>query len=184
MGPHSGSEWNDSPTSEFRQVPPAGPPPQMYQKQSMSPVVVVLLTVMVMVIVGLIALVAFLVLPRLTGGSAAPVTSTVSATETADSGPRPAQPPVQPAAPAAPAGSFECSNAGGGQLSRSAVGSSVTSCEFAASVRSAYLASGGRGESLVVEAFSPVTGTVYTMNCAGGPPVVCTGGNNAVVYIY
>lgn len=190
--------WNDPPTSEFRPVQPAGygpggpagyggPPP----KQGMSAVAVVALTVGVMLLIGLIVLAAFLVVPRLTGNSAAPVTSTVSATATAPEAP--AQPTVQPARPAqpgqsvrpaSPSGAYECSDAEDGAYSRSAVGSNVTSCEFAVSVWAEYLLAGGNGGPMVVEAYSPVTGEVYTMSCSGGDVVTCTGGNNAVVYIY
>lgn len=115
------------------------------------------------------------------------MTSTVAVTATAPAEQETSVPAVQPAQPAAaarPAGAYECTNTGGGQLSRSAVGSSVTSCDFAASVRSAYIGAGGSGGSMVVNAYSPVTGQVYTMSCSGGPPVTCSGGNNAVVYIY
>lgn len=52
-----------------------------------------------------------------------------------------------------------------------------TSCAFADVVRSAYESS----DSPTVDAFSPVTGKVYTMTCTGGSPHVCTGGNNASV---
>lgn len=57
---------------------------------------------------------------------------------------------------------------------------SQTTCPFARAVRDAYEASGGRSR---VRASSPVTGETYTLNCSGGMPVVCTGGNNAAVYI-
>jgi len=52
-----------------------------------------------------------------------------------------------------------------------------TSCAFADVVRSAYESS----DSPTVDAFSPVTGKVYTMTCTSGSPHVCTGGNNASV---
>lgn len=54
-----------------------------------------------------------------------------------------------------------------------------TSCGFAANVRDAYYSSGGDS---VVDAYSPATGRTYTMQCSGGSPHVCTGGNNASVY--
>lgn len=57
---------------------------------------------------------------------------------------------------------------------------SVTSCPFARNVREAYQNSGGDS---VIEVFSPVTGRSYTMSCTSGVPVVCRGGNGAVVYI-
>jgi len=57
---------------------------------------------------------------------------------------------------------------------------SVTTCPFARNVRDAYQSSGGAS---VIDVYSPVTGQTYTMNCTGGVPTVCRGGNNAVVYI-
>jgi hypothetical protein len=64
--------------------------------------------------------------------------------------------------------------------------SSETSCNgnvsaFAINVESAYYQSGG-GYS-TVDVYSPVTGLDYIMSCVPGVPVVCRGGNNAVVYI-
>ncbi|MFT3899326.1 MAG: hypothetical protein QM728_03655 [Gordonia sp. (in: high G+C Gram-positive bacteria)] len=65
------------------------------------------------------------------------------------------------------------------------VGTSVTSCPFAAAVRNAYLAAGSKGEARTVTAGSPVTGQTYTMNCTPERGiVVCRGGNDAVVHIY
>ena len=63
-----------------------------------------------------------------------------------------------------------------------AIGSDVTSCEFAVNVRDAYVDAGGRGNRSI-RAFSPKTGRTYTMTCRG-EPVTCTGGNNAVVHLY
>lgn len=178
--------WDSPATSEFRPVHQPGfgysAPPQ---KQAMSPVLIVLLTVVVMLLIGLIALVAFLAVPRFVGTSAAPVTSTVSATVTAPVAT--AEPTVRPARPApgvAPSGANECVDAGSGSFSSAAAGSSQTSCAFAASVRSTYLGEGGGGGSMLIDAYSPVTGSTYTMSCSGGAVVTCSGGNNAVVYIY
>ncbi|WP_280763345.1 serine/threonine protein kinase [Prescottella agglutinans] len=66
----------------------------------------------------------------------------------------------------------------------SAVGSSVTSCEFAEEVRSAYLRQPVRNGTVTISAFSPVTGRSYAMTCSGNAVVTCTGGNDAVVYVY
>ncbi|OBK45596.1 hypothetical protein A5657_02985 [Mycobacterium kubicae] len=74
---------------------------------------------------------------------------------------------------------------------RDGVATSVTSCEFADNVRRAWLAQYGP----VVMAYSPVTGNVYDMQCAGGftahmnnglvvDAVRCVGGNNAVVVVW
>lgn len=164
-----------------------GPPP----KQGMSTPVVVGLTVAIVLLVGLIVAAAVLVIPRFTGAAEAPTTSTVSVTATApaENGGSGAEavPTVQPARPAPsgkPAGAYECWSGGSAAYNSVAVGSSVTSCEFAEAVWSQYMGSGGNGQSKTVRAYSPVTGSSYTMSCSGGSVVTCTGGNNAVVHIY
>lgn len=98
----------------------------------------------------------------------------------------PSAPAPAPAVPATPAGAYQCSSLGGGPFSRAGAGSSATSCPFASSVRDSYLASGAGGGAATISAYSPVTGTSYTMYCApaGSNVVQCTGGNNAVVYVY
>jgi hypothetical protein len=88
--------------------------------------------------------------------------------------PAPAPAPVPPSAPAVPAST---TTSCGGTVS--AGGS--TSCAFAQNVASAYYYSSGGTTS--VEAYSPVTGLMYVMQCVAGVPVVCRGGNAAVVYI-
>lgn len=57
---------------------------------------------------------------------------------------------------------------------------SVTTCPFARNVRDAYQGTNG---SNVIDVYSPVTKRYYTMTCADGLPVVCRGGNGAVVTI-
>ena len=52
---------------------------------------------------------------------------------------------------------------------------SVTSCAFAQNVRSVY---DGTGRYVI---HSPTTGKDYFMDCSGGSPTICTGGNNAYV---
>ncbi|GAA3022628.1 hypothetical protein GCM10010528_00930 [Gordonia defluvii] len=65
------------------------------------------------------------------------------------------------------------------------VGTAVTSCQFAAAVRDAYLAAGPKGQARTVTAYSPVTGQSYAMSCLPERGiVVCRGGNDAVVHIY
>lgn len=54
-----------------------------------------------------------------------------------------------------------------------------TTCAFAANVQSAY---DQNGEGTVT-AYSPVTNRTYAMTCLGTAPVVCTGGNDATVYL-
>ncbi|WP_411550729.1 protein kinase domain-containing protein [Nocardia asteroides] len=85
-----------------------------------------------------------------------------------------------------PAGAQPCESAGAtGAFAKSAVGSTVTSCGFAEAVRAAYASGGTSTAPRPVVATSPVTGRTYTMNCAPeGKLVTCTGGENAVVYVY
>ncbi|MBO1030660.1 serine/threonine protein kinase [Tessaracoccus sp. SD287] len=76
--------------------------------------------------------------------------------------------------PAFPAGVSQCSESIG--VNRN------TSCEFAANVAAAW-SSTSRTGTTTVRAISPVTNQTYTMTCVAGPVTVCTGGNNAAVYI-
>ena len=73
----------------------------------------------------------------------------------------------------------------------SGVASGVTSCEFAANVRTAYLANGTNQ----FWAYSPITTLTYLMNCAQGQRfffdsgqteigTVCVGGDDAVVVFW
>ncbi|MEY8210263.1 hypothetical protein [Corynebacterium sp. MNWGS58] len=65
-------------------------------------------------------------------------------------------------------------------------GTSVTSGAFAESVYYAYMdnyRSTGKINARI-DAYSPVTGQMYSMNCTGNTSsVTCRGGNNAVVHI-
>lgn len=75
---------------------------------------------------------------------------------------------------------------------RSGVATLVTSCAFADNVRASLLTQGG----LVVTAYSPVTGESYQMQCYDRfvahfndswtvfPTTKCTGGDNAVVFVW
>ncbi|MGQ4614579.1 protein kinase domain-containing protein [Nocardia sp. R7R-8] len=91
-----------------------------------------------------------------------------------------------------PAGAKPCGQgqAAAGTFTQSATGTAVTSCAFAEEVRRAYAALGQtqnttRAAPRAVVATSPVTGRTYTMNCLPeGPLVTCSGGENAVVYVY
>jgi hypothetical protein len=55
-----------------------------------------------------------------------------------------------------------------------------TSCPFALNVADEYNSTGGATRIYV---HSPTTGETYRMTCSEGSPNVCTGGNNASVYI-
>lgn len=56
---------------------------------------------------------------------------------------------------------------------------STTSCAFALNVAKEFFSRGGG----TFDAFSPTTGQTYTMTCTSAEAVICTGGNDAVVYI-
>ena len=66
-------------------------------------------------------------------------------------------------------------NCGAGVYARSG----TTSCNFALNVASDYFSS----PSNSFDSYSPATGKLYRMSCSGAAPVICTGGNNAAVYI-
>ena len=59
---------------------------------------------------------------------------------------------------------------------------SATSCSFAMNVAGEY---GSNPGATTITAFSPVTGTQYTLSCSpwSGGGHVCTGGNNASIYL-
>jgi len=91
----------------------------------------------------------------------------------------PAQPaPVKtvyvqaPAAAPAPAPAPVLTDCGGGVYA-----GADTSCPFALNVAANYT---GTGPDY---AYSPVTGLSYTMNCSDSNPIICTGGDNALVQI-
>ena len=91
---------------------------------------------------------------------------------------------------ALPAGAKPCATGrpSPGTFGQAAAGSEVTSCPFAEAVRKAYADAASTAANRPprsVVAVSPVTGRSYTMNCAVEQQVVtCSGGENAVVYIY
>lgn len=69
-------------------------------------------------------------------------------------------------------------------FNNSAVGSDVTSCQFAESVRGQYVQNSAGGKTVTLHVFSPITNQAYNMTCSGMHIVKCLGGNDAVVYIY
>jgi serine/threonine-protein kinase len=107
--------------------------------------------------------------------STAPGTSTTTTTVTAPA--RPSYPPVAITGTA-------CGISGSSPYSHAAAGNDHTSCPFAQAVRSAYLTSGANGSDVTVEAYSKVTKLWYVMTCTGSQPVRCTGGNDALVWLY
>lgn len=80
-----------------------------------------------------------------------------------------------------PAGASSC--AGPKEGTAVGRGTEVTTCQFAVAVRDAYVAGGPEGDTRL-EVRSPVTKKDYTMSCTGQVVTRCTGGNNAVVYLY
>jgi serine/threonine-protein kinase len=129
------------------------------------------------------------VVPR---GVANPPTPTVTAGVTVSPPSRqpttePVSPPPIPAA-ALPPNARVCPTRlhSSGDYTRSAAGTSVTSCAFAESVRVAYGQSGPPSPvERVINAHSPVTGKWYAMTCVANETLVtCSGGNDAVVYAY
>ncbi|MBC2590735.1 serine/threonine protein kinase [Rhodococcus aetherivorans] len=147
-------------------------------------VVVAVLAVIVLGLVGYLWL-----WPQIVNDSRASGPSTSTSTVVVPApGPAPAQGGAGPA-PATgesmPSYSTPCPSVfSSPTLGTSAVGSSVTSCEFAEEVRSEYLRQGVRGGVVTIAAYSPVTGRTYTMTCSGTTVVTCSGGNDAVVYLY
>lgn len=87
----------------------------------------------------------------------------------------PKTPTGTPADAFPPAGSALC------QGSTTVAVNSTTSCEFANNVAKAIPA--GASGTFVVTATSPVTQKDYEMICVKGTYTVCTGGNNAMVFV-
>lgn len=86
-----------------------------------------------------------------------------------------------------PAGSTPCGSTSSSANGNAAAGNGVTSCPFAEEVRRAYAAQASPNSTAprTVTAVSPVTGRSYTMTCTpSGGLVTCTGGENAIVYVY
>ncbi|WP_299575649.1 hypothetical protein [uncultured Williamsia sp.] len=172
------------------------------------PAVIVLIVGIVVFLLAGAAIVGYSVLGR--GGSGGdfdvtpvtPSTVTVTSTQTEDTAsPAPSSAPSSSASTTstptsapratvagAPNGSTPCPVIYPPyQLYRaSSVGSSVTTCGFAERVRKAYADSGRPGQlPRPVVATSPETGQRIRMMCAARSDIVtCTGGDDAVVYIY
>ncbi|MGO4612589.1 protein kinase [Nocardia sp. 2YAB30] len=125
-----------------------------------------------------------LVVPTASTGGRSPVSSSAAPSVTSTS--------AKPTPVTLPAGASPCGQGQSvpGAFTQSATGTAVTSCAFAEEVRRAYAELGpaqnaARDASRAVVATSPVTGQSYTMNCqARGQVVTCSGGENAVVYVY
>lgn len=190
------SSGGQYPTESFppNQYPTSQPGFNRYpqpQNSSNKGLIVTLAVVAGIALLAVIGLVTWLLLGRSTAGpaSSASPSAATAASEQPGSVEAPAPIPAPAPAPAAalPSTAQSCGSVYGSLngYTTSAVGSSVTSCPFAEEVRFAYASTGPRGLSRLVTAVSPVTGTVYDMNCVANARVVtCAGGDNAVVYVY
>ncbi|MGB3699220.1 MAG: serine/threonine-protein kinase, partial [Gordonia sp. (in: high G+C Gram-positive bacteria)] len=146
----------------------SGYPPQEREGRALQVVLGALIGLLVLALIG-IAVYWFGFRDSTGSGSVAAPSSTTTLTTTVEPQPTTATPPP---------GTVNCSAEVG-------VASSVTSCEFAYNVRSAYLSASPDRQARTVVASSPVTGMSYSMNCnPESGVVVCRGGNNAVVVIF
>ncbi|WP_324190395.1 serine/threonine-protein kinase [Nocardia cyriacigeorgica] len=120
--------------------------------------------------------------------TAAAPTSAAARTGGATGSARTSTTSARPTPIALPPGARPCGPPATVAFANAAAGTTVTSCEFAEEVRKAYAAAagGGRGSAPAsVVAASPITGRTYTMSCSEQDRLVtCTGGDNAVVYVY
>lgn len=184
--PASSQTWHAEPTSYPQQHAPTPPP-----RRGVSPFVLLAMLIGGVLLGGLCVGGVVLALGGDDEPAAAPPT-TVTATSTTD-------PPTSDEAPSTssstsssssssptrsgtlPAGASAC--AGPVDGTSVGTGSEVTSCAFAGAVREAYLAKEPKGD-VDLEVRSPVTNKTYTMSCTGESVTRCTGGNNAIVYLY
>lgn len=139
---------------------------------------------------GIILLVAMATAykPIIFGGDTtqAATTTVVAPAETVTAAyPMPRYSEPQPRPRTVPAGAKACpSKFTDSELPASAVGTDMTSCEFAEAIRRTYLTQPGRTGVVELYVASPKTGLNYTVTCSGSAPVRCTGGDNAVVYLF
>ncbi|WP_346007980.1 hypothetical protein [Janibacter terrae] len=190
--------------STWQPVPSAGPArdePQPYREpghpgRSVSPLALVAMLVGGVLLGGLC--VGGLVMTL--GGGDEPVAQSTTVTEPGtppDSTSSGATPPSTSSTPPSSSSSSSTTAARTGQLPAGASrcagpkdgtsvarGTQVTSCEFAAVVRDAYLAEAPEDGRATLEVRSPVTDKTYTMTCSGAAVTRCTGGDNAVVILY
>lgn len=160
--PHQVTDWSPQ--------PPAGP-----RSSAWMWAVIVAAVLAVLGVVGF-----FWVLPQIVShhpdeGSAPTKAETVTPSGTEPVTPSGTVPPYSTPCPTV------FSNA---EFATSAVGSGATSCEFAEAVRFQYVSQPQRGTTVTLDANSPVTGQTYSMTCTGDRVVTCTGGNNAIIYLY
>ncbi len=120
--------------------------------------------------------------------TAAAPTSAAARTGGATGSARTSTTSARPTPIALPPGARPCGPPATVAFANAAAGTTVTSCEFAEEVRKAYAAAAGDGRGSApasVVAASPITGRTYTMSCSEQDRLVtCSGGDNAVVYVY
>ncbi|MFE9575734.1 protein kinase [Nocardia sp. NPDC006044] len=161
------------------------------------PILIGVVVIVVIAVVGAIGWQVFTsrnVAPPADQQAGAPVpTASAQPPAPGSSSPPPvASTPAKPTTVTLPAGAKPCTqgSSAAGSFTKSATGSAATTCAFAEEVRRAYAESNtastaSRESSRSVVATSPVTGRTYTMNCLSeGQLVTCSGGENAVVYVY
>ncbi|MCX4093937.1 hypothetical protein [Nocardia sp. alder85J] len=170
--------------------------PPRRKRSAVTAVVLFLLGLALAAVVGVVAW----HLMSVSGSARTPAADTAAPTTTADtdtgSPSTPGGTSAKPSTSASgvpsslPSSATACSSSSSsgtqGKYTKTATGSTATTCAFAEAVRKAYAqaASGSSAPSSVV-ATSPVTGRSYTMSCtSSGQYVTCTGGENAVVYVY
>ena len=159
------------------------PPPPAQHQRSVLPIVLAVVVVGV-VLAGILGWFLFNSLSSDDSGS---TTTTIAEPTLTDSY---TAPPTTDAVASLPPGAQPCPPTVGqtGEFSRSARGTTVTSCPFAEETRISYARSGPAStQSRVIDVYSPVTSQTYQMTCvitSAGPLVTCTGGNDAIVYLY
>ena len=192
--------------------PPVGMPPPPPSRSTPTALIAGLVALAVVVVGGLVYF--FVVRPRQAEQSTAPVTVVVTrrptpaAAGSTNAASTPGGATTEPSAPAtapnttnAPPSSAPptypplqltgqlCATTGAGPWANAASGNAQTSCPFAIAVQAAYVTVLGSAATapatpVAVTAHSTVTNKDYVMSCVGDQPVTCTGGNNAVVYLY
>ncbi|MCX5044973.1 serine/threonine protein kinase [Aldersonia sp. NBC_00410] len=186
--PHAWSAAPEPPTAAWPPSPPPQSQPPVYAEppRRRSVVFPVLIGALVVALLALTGVVVWLLFTGTNNDN--DNTAQTTTTQSAQPNRATATAPTPSSAPPAalPAGATPCAGSGGGALTKSAIGNTVTSCPFAEEVRNAYNAGGPpSSQPRQVVAISPVTGQSYTMSCApSGRLVTCTGGNGAVVHLY
>jgi hypothetical protein len=125
------------------------------------------------------------------GSEQTTATQTVTATPStstfivASSPPRAVTPAPAPPPEVLPPDATPCStNPVNIPFNNSSAGSEVTTCPFAEAVRDQYVRQALRATTVTLSVLSPITNQMYMMRCTGNHVVTCSGGTDAVVYLY